>query len=196
MVAGLLLTGGSSRRMGRDKAELVVAGERLADRSARVLSAVCDPALEVGPGVSALDGVVDDASAAGAPRAGPLAALVAGADALRARAYSGAVVLLGVDLPFVSEPLLRLVANHPSTDTVVPVAGGMRQSCCARYAPDALATAADLLGRGERALHALLSAVPVVDISEAEWQAVAPSDALADLDTPEDLVRYGVDGAQ
>ncbi len=191
MAAGLLLTGGSSRRMGRDKAELVVAGERLADRSARVLAAVCDPVLEVGPGRSPLDGVVDDH-----PRAGPLAALVTGADALRARTYSGSVVLLGVDLPFASEPLLRLVANHPASATVVPVAGGMRQSCCARYAPEALATAADLVERGERALHALLSAVPVVDITEEEWQAVAPSDALTDLDTPDDLVRYGVGGAQ
>jgi hypothetical protein len=42
-------------------------------------------------------------------------------------------------------------------------------------------------------MHALLSAVPVVEISEAEWRAVAPADALADLDTPEDLARYGID---
>jgi molybdenum cofactor guanylyltransferase len=195
MVAGLLLTGGSSRRMGRDKAELVIAGERLADRAARVLSAACDPVLEVGPGRSWLD-AVDDESAAGAGRAGPLAALATGTDVLRAREYEGAVVLFGVDLPFATEQLLRFVANHPATDTVVPVAEGVRQSCCARYAPDALATAAEFVERGERALHALLSAVPVVEISEEEWRAVAPADALADLDTPEDLVRYRVQGTQ
>jgi molybdopterin-guanine dinucleotide biosynthesis protein A len=191
MAAGLLLTGGSSRRMGRDKAELVIAGERLADRSARVLASVCDPVLEVGPGRSTIDAVVDDEA-----RAGPLAALVTGAAALHARGYEGAVVLLGVDLPFASESLLRLVANHPVPDTVVPVSGGMRQSCCARYASGALETAAELVELGERALHVLLSAVPVVEIVEEEWRAVAPADALADLDTPEDLVRYGVDGAQ
>jgi molybdopterin-guanine dinucleotide biosynthesis protein A len=115
---------------------------------------------------------------------------------LRAREYEGAVVLFGVDLPFATEQLLRFVANHPATDTVVPVAEGVRQSCCARYAPDALATAAEFVERGERALHALLSAVPVVEISEEEWRAVAPADALADLDTPEDLVRYRVQGTQ
>jgi molybdenum cofactor guanylyltransferase len=196
MVAGLLLTGGSSRRMGRDKAELVIAGERLADRAARVLSAACDPVVEVGPGRSSLDTVVDDESAAGTGRAGPLAALATGTDVLRAREYEGAVVLFGVDLPFATEQLLRFVANHPATDTVVPVAEGVRQSCCARYAPDALATAAEFVERGERALHALLSAVPVVEISEEEWRAVAPADALADLDTPEDLVRYRVQGTQ
>jgi molybdopterin-guanine dinucleotide biosynthesis protein A len=187
VVAGILLTGGSSRRMGHDKADLVVAGERLADRAARVLTAVCDPVLEVGPGRSSLDAIGD-----AEPRAGPLAALVTGADALRARGYDDAVLLLGVDLPFVTEPLLRLIVDHPAVETVAPVADGMRQSCCARYAPVALDTATHLVARGERALHTLLSAVLVVEITESEWHAVAPADALADLDTPEDLARHGV----
>jgi molybdopterin-guanine dinucleotide biosynthesis protein A len=176
--------------MGRDKADLVVGGERLADRTARVLTAVCAPVLEVGPGRSPLDAVRDE------PRAGPLAALVTGAEALRARGHDGAVLLLGVDLPFVGAPLLELLANHPAAETVIPVSGGMLQSCCARYAPEALVTAAELVEQGERALHTLLSAVPVAEISEAEWRTVAPADALADLDTPEDLARHGVEGRQ
>lgn len=189
MVAGLLLTGGASRRMGRDKAELVVAGERLVDRAARVLTAVCDAVLEVGPGRSSLVAVPDDS-----PGAGPLAALVSGTAALRADGHDGPVVLLGVDLPFVDVPLLELLARHPSTDTVVPVADGVRQSCCARYAPDALDTATELVDQGERALHALLATVPVVEVPEAEWRAVAHPDALADLDTPDDLDRRGLGG--
>jgi molybdopterin-guanine dinucleotide biosynthesis protein A len=174
--------------MGRDKAEIVVAGERLADRAARVLPTVCDPVLEIGPGRSVLETVGDDD-----PRAGPLAALVTGARALRTRGYEGAVLLLAVDLPFVDTRLLELLVNHPAADSVVPIAGGMRQSCCARYAPAALTAADDLVERGERAMHTLLSAVPVVEITEPEWRAVAPADALADLDTPEDLARHGVD---
>jgi molybdopterin-guanine dinucleotide biosynthesis protein A len=174
--------------MGRDKAELLVAGERLADRAARVLQAVCDPVLEIGPGRSALEAVGDDD-----PHTGPLAALVTGAGALRTRGYEGPVLLLAVDLPFVGTQLLELLVKHPSADSVVPLAGRMRQSCCARYAPAALAAAADLVERGERAMHALLSAVPVVEITEPEWRAVAPAEALADLDTPEDLARHRVD---
>ena len=60
MVAGLLLTGGSSRRMGRDKAELVVAGERLADHAARELTGACEPVLEIGPGRSELEAFADE----------------------------------------------------------------------------------------------------------------------------------------
>jgi molybdopterin-guanine dinucleotide biosynthesis protein A len=174
--------------MGRDKAELIVAGERLADRAARVLQTVCDPVLEIGPGRSALETIGDDD-----PHTGPLAALVTGAGALRTRGYEGAVLLLAVDLPFVDARLLELLVNHPAADSVVPLAGGVRQSCCARYAPDALAAAADFVERGERAMHALLSSVPVVEITEPEWHTVASPDALADLDTPEDLARHGVD---
>ena len=175
--------------MGRDKADLVVAGERLADRAARVLSAVCDPALEVGPGRSRLRAVPDDS-----PFGGPLAALVTGATALRAEGNDGPVLLLAVDLPFVTPSLLELLARHPSAATVAPIAAGVRQSCCARYSPDSLDLAADLVERGERALHSLLAAVPVVDIPEPEWRTVAPADALADLDTPEDLDRHGLGG--
>jgi molybdopterin-guanine dinucleotide biosynthesis protein A len=177
--------------MGRDKADLVVAGERLADRGARVLSAVCHPVLEVGPGHSPLDAVGDEQ-----PGAGPLAALVAGAAALQTRGHDGEVVLLGVDLPFVEVPLLELLARQSAAETVVPFADGRRQPCCARYAPAALDTAARLVARGERSLQGLLAAVPVVELAEAEWRVVAPARAFADLDTPEDLARHGVEDQQ
>ena len=47
-VPGILLTGGASSRMGRDKATLVINGEMLAARGARILQSVCDPVLEAG----------------------------------------------------------------------------------------------------------------------------------------------------
>ncbi|MST35182.1 NTP transferase domain-containing protein, partial [Acidimicrobiaceae bacterium USS-CC1] len=53
-VAALLLTGGRSRRMGRDKAALVVGGRTLAQRTADLLrrAGLGGPLLELGPGVS------------------------------------------------------------------------------------------------------------------------------------------------
>ncbi|MGH8991628.1 MAG: molybdenum cofactor guanylyltransferase, partial [Acidimicrobiia bacterium] len=121
-VAGLLLTGGASRRMGRDKALLEVAGRGLAERGASVLAAVCDPVLEVGPGVSGLPAVREEP-----PGEGPLAALGAGAAELSRRGHGGAVIVLAVDMPFVGAALLRLLADRPGPATAVPRAGGQPQ---------------------------------------------------------------------
>ena len=41
--AGVILTGGDSRRMGRDKATLPIAGVPMAARIARALAAALDP---------------------------------------------------------------------------------------------------------------------------------------------------------
>ena len=110
-VAGLLLTGGASSRMGVAKTEIRRDGHRLADRAATVLAQVCDPVLEVGPGASALDHVVEPHAGSG-----PLVALVAGAGALRERGHDGALLLLAVDLPFVEPPLLARIARHPPVE--------------------------------------------------------------------------------
>jgi molybdenum cofactor guanylyltransferase len=180
---GIVLTGGASRRMGNDKARIVWRGETLAARAARVLAAVCDPVLEVGPGLTDLPSVREDP-----PGAGPLAALVAAADALET---AGPVVLLACDMPFVEEPVLRLLADHAGAATVIPVAAGRLQLACARYGPNAIARARDALARGETALRAAVDA-DHEELAEEQWVVVGGPDAFADLDTPGDLDRLGL----
>src|SRR5919206_1287305 len=125
-IAGLLLTGGASRRMGTDKALIEVDGRRLVDRAAAVLAAVADPVIEVGPGWSGLPAVREDP-----PGSGPLAALGAGAAALRAHGHDGCTLVLAVDMPWVTVELLRLLAERPGPMTAVPRAGGHPQPMCA-----------------------------------------------------------------
>ena len=181
--AGVLLTGGSSRRLGFDKATVIVGDETVAERAARVLSAVCSPVVEVGPGRSALRAVRESP-----PGAGPLAGLVAGADALGA----DSIVLLGCDLVRVDRPILALLAHWDGAPSAVPTVDGMPQLVCARYGSDALAAARVLLAAGERSLRALLEAVPIDLVPESRWSTVAGADAFDDLDTPEDLARLGL----
>jgi molybdopterin-guanine dinucleotide biosynthesis protein A len=145
MAAGLLLTGGTSRRMGTDKALIEVAGERLADRAARVLGAVCSPVLEVGPGHSDLDAVREDP-----PGEGPLAAIAAGGTALRCSGHRGPAIVLAVDMPLVTEELLRFLEGWPGEATVVPFVGGEPQPVCARYSGEALLRADEAVRAGER----------------------------------------------
>jgi molybdopterin-guanine dinucleotide biosynthesis protein A len=186
-VAGLLLTGGSSRRLGVDKAALLIEGERLADRVARALVAAVAPVVEVGPGYTSLPSVREDPAGDG-----PLAALVAGADALLAHGEPTPVVVLAVDLPFVDADVVGWLAAHPSTESVVPVVEGRVQPLCARYSVAALTTARELVASGERSMRALLDAVPVHDAPAEEWSAIATERTFHDVDTTDDLGTLGL----
>jgi molybdopterin-guanine dinucleotide biosynthesis protein A len=181
--AGVLLTGGSSRRLGFDKAVVRIGTETLAERAARVLGSVCSPIVEVGPGRSGARAVREKPVGSG-----PLAALVAGADALGA----ASVVLLGCDLVRIERPLLALLAGWDGAASAVPIVGGMPQLVCARYGADALEAARGLLAVGEGSLRALLDAVAVDLVPETRWGAVADAETFADLDTPDDLARLGL----
>src|SRR5664279_5788844 len=165
--------------MGVPKATLIVDGETIAARAARTLERVCDPVVEVGPGYSSLRRVDEDP-----PGRGPLAALVAGADAVGG---PGPVILLACDLPFVTEALLARLAGWEGTGTVVPVdRAGMLQPVCARYSDGALARARLLVAGGERSLRSVLRDEDVVRLAGVDAQE------LAAVDTPEDAQRWGI----
>ncbi len=187
-VAGLLFTGGGSRRLGVDKATLVVDGRTLADRGASLLGEECDPVIEVGPGRSHLPVVREDP-----PGAGPLAALAAGGVALAARGHDGASLVLAVDLPRMTASLLRFLRDWPGAPTVVPSVEGRVQPVCARYGADALVAAGSLVAAGVTSLRDLLDVVDHDVLDEAVWSPVAGADVLGDVDTPADAERLGVD---
>jgi molybdopterin-guanine dinucleotide biosynthesis protein A len=187
-VAGLLLTGGASRRLGVDKATLRFEGETLAARAARVLVDVCAPVFEVGPGVTDLP-TVDE----GTRRLGPLVAMAAGGDALRARGHAGSSIVLAVDLPRIDARLLELLRDWPGAPTVVPDVDGRLQTACGRYGGDALLAARSLVDGGVRRLHDLLDVVDVDRIGADVWGAVATPSTFADVDTMDDAARLGVE---
>lgn len=182
--AALLLTGGASRRMGRDKAALVVPGRDtpLAAATAALLLTVADPVFEVGPGHTALPRIGEHP-----PGRGPLAAMAAGAAVLDP---GSAALVVATDLPHLTASFLRRLADYPvptPEHCVVPYDGnGRPQPLCARYSPAALALAAELTAAGFRAMHALLDRVPVA--------ALAAGDDVRDIDTPADLAALARPG--
>jgi molybdopterin-guanine dinucleotide biosynthesis protein A len=190
-LAGILLTGGASRRLGTDKAALVAdpaVGETLAARATRILRQVCGgPVLEAGDGVSGLPAVREE------PRgAGPLAALAAAGAELRARGHHGPALLLAVDMPRVDTALLELLGAWAGAPTVVPRAGGHLQPVCARYGAEAMLAAESLVVAGLRPFRDLLEVVDHDVVDEAVWSAVAGHDPFADVDTPGDAARLGI----
>lgn len=172
--------------MGSDKALLEVDGHRMVDRAAAALTAVAAPVVEVGPGWSSLRAVREDP-----PGSGPLAAVSAGAAALRAAGHDGAVVVLAVDMPRVTVEVLRLLAERPGPPTAVPRADGHPQVLCARYGPETLAEVDRLLARGGKSLRLLVEELAgrgeATWVEPEEWRRVADPGVFSDVDTPEDL---------
>jgi len=186
-VAAILLNGGSSRRMGRDKSQLIVDGSTLALRTASLLLAVVDIAVEVGPGASGLAATLEDS-----PGDGPLAGVAAGCRALREMGHEGGALVVACDMPFLSSGLLRHLAEWDSEGSVVPVVRGIAQPLCARWGERDLDAAAAHYRRGERSLRFLTGRPGVVLIEETQWRGFATEKEFSDVDSPEDLLRLGL----
>lgn len=187
--AGLVLTGGASRRMGHPKATLVVDGVANVARVVQALATVATPVIEVGPGHSGLPAVLEDP-----PGQGPLVAVATGWRALRDQGHPGPVLVLACDLPLVDETVLRRLAEWPGRGSVVPVLAGRAQPLCARWSASDLDAALELAASGQRSLRGLLERPGVAFPTEAEW-APPGTDArrvLADVDRPEDLAELGL----
>jgi molybdopterin-guanine dinucleotide biosynthesis protein A len=198
---GVVLAGGASRRMGRDKAALAVDGETLAARAARRLLVVC-PRVAIADGgrglVPGLPCLPD------APGAGPAAGILGAA-----REWPGhPLLVLACDLPRVSEALLReLVRLLPVTpvtaggeagaaadpDWVVPRWERGLEPLCALYRPAALAALAAAVERGIAAPHRLAEAAGLrVRFLEGERlrRCGHPADLFLNLNTAHDLEHW------
>lgn len=164
---GAVLTGGASRRMGRDKAGLPIGGVPMALRVAAALRGAGAAAVAlVGrpvPGVSDA-GPGAEHVADLHPGAGPLGGV------LTALTWAGArtVVVAPCDLvaPDPDALALLVAALDPSTNAVAPplaAVAGPRDPLPLALGPDAAAVLAAAFAAGERALHRALGPLAPVD---------------------------------
>lgn len=134
-VAGALLLGGASSRMGRDKAQLSLDGESLAARSARLLARCFQEVLLVGgpPGAAFCAPparLVDDPPGPRCPLRGLVGALAA--------AQAPRVVVIATDLPGLCDALPLALSAWPDADAVIPRRGGRPEPLCALWQRDAV----------------------------------------------------------
>ncbi|MGH9120481.1 MAG: NTP transferase domain-containing protein [Acidimicrobiales bacterium] len=178
----MVLTGGASRRMGRDKMMIPVAGVPCAGVVAAAAKAVADPCVEVGPGYTGLARVVE-----GEPGRGPLAAIAAGWEALQKGGHRGPVLVLAGDLPLVRPELRDWLAVQAGDGSVVPVVGERRQPLLARWSAAALDAAVQAVTDGVAPVggHPLLAR----EVQPGEWGEVVGGDSFCDMDTPADVSR-------
>ena len=181
-VQGVVLAGGLSTRMGRDKARIRLDGEFLYVRAARCLIEVgCDRVVVVAR--SDLETHADisdfwrDLHGGQGPLDGLLTALT--------NSTAPMVSVLAVDLPGVTGEVLRrtreALAENLDLDAVVLRGGKGRQALAAswRRVPT-LERIQPLFASGERSLHRILESLVVQDV-------IVGDEVLVNVNTPEEL---------
>ena len=175
----MILTGGASRRMGRNKLHLEIDGETILARVRQSVSTACDETILVGAG-----GVPDTRPG----KLGPLAGLEAG---LAAASHPLVFVAAG-DMPFLNVALIehltsRLRNSGPSA--VVPRHGGRPHPLCAAYRRDLLPEVSNALDGGVRAVKEFLDGLDGVEYVERLAGFGDPEVLLMNVNSPRDLER-------
>lgn len=186
-VVGVVLAGGASRRMGRDKAALLIGGEPLLRRAVERLRLALAEVMVVGG--SALAPLAPDTRivADGWPGRGPLGALATAFGATDA----DWVVMVACDMPFTQPALIREIARRAlaSHDLDAVALRGARglEPLHAAYSRACLPLALERLAGDDASLRGLLAAARVGEISAAEARLLDPAGRSAfNANTPEE----------
>lgn len=186
-VSVAVLAGGPGRRIGGDKAEILLCGERLVDRAVRRLRWLSDDLLVVLREDQRLE-------VAGArlvrdilPEAGALAGMGAALQAAR----HGWVFVTACDMPFVQRPLVeRLLAETfgDACDLAVPRLAIGLEPLHAFYHRRCLPAILSALAEGRRRANAFYGAVRPCYLEEEAVLAYDPARrSFFNINTPDDL---------
>ena len=181
VVAGAVLCGGASRRMGVDKATLLVQGEPMAVRVARALElGGCRPVYAVGGGADlhraiGLPGVADEHPGEG-PLGGVITALA------HQHGDVTAVFVVACDLPELQPDTVRRVLDGLGGHEVVMAWTDRMEPLCAVWRVGVLAHLRAEFAQGRRSVHEAIAGLDVafVELDEA---------LLRNVNTPGDLDR-------
>jgi molybdopterin-guanine dinucleotide biosynthesis protein A len=187
-VAAFILAGGKSTRMGTDKAFVELKGRTLLDRILETSRSVTRNVAIIGSTskFSPYAPVIQDLF----PDCGPLAGIHAALQSSR----SDLNLILAVDLPFVTQPLLEFLlgkaAESTTTLITVPRTSQGWQPLCAVYRREFRQVAEDALRDGRYKIDPLFEpartqAIPEEDLRTAGFFA----EVFRNLNTPEDLVE-------
>lgn len=181
----VILTGGMSRRMGRDKATLPLGGDTMSQLLIKKYAAVGDVAVSVDragrfPHNGALE-LVDEH-----PGMGPINGIISAFSQTAATE----IFLTATDLPYGDVQLAQhLVSQLDGCDACVIKHNGRAEPLFAAYSRASLTAARECLESEERALKCVLEKLNIRYLSPSDLQAWDLERILLNINTPEQLQR-------
>ncbi len=185
-LSGIVLAGGKSQRLGRDKALLELEGRTLIAHVLDKLSSLCEELI-----VSANDvetyahlpaRIVPDV----VPGRGALSGIHAGLAAMR----NERAIVVACDMPFLNLPFLRyMVSIAPGYDVVVPRPGEDHEPLHAIYAARCVEPIAQLLATGPWRIIELYERVRVREVTAEEVRLFDADLSFFNVNTPEEWAK-------
>lgn len=186
-VIGAVLTGGSSRRMGRTKALIEVGGVAMGTLVAQALrDAGCSQVVAYGGDPDELAPLGLDVRPDRYPATGPLGGVLGLLESLAAEAPDAVVVVAACDLPSLRGDVLLVLVDALRADPAVEVAVARTsqiEPACAAWRVSTARRLRELYASGERALHSAIRQLEFVEVD------VDPA-ALVNINTPDQLGGY------
>ena len=191
-VLGLVLAGGKSRRMGSDKASLVIDGRTQLERAIGLLEAHLDEVF-----VSTRPGQDDDPLRKRFARIvdryddlGPVAGILSAMDERPEAAW----LVLACDLPNIDSTTIRFLLDAASADqpatAYTSVHDGLPEPLCAVYRPEARSVIESFVADGIKCPRKML-----INSSTCLLEQPSPG-ALHNINSPEDLAGMGIELAR
>lgn len=188
-ISAVVLAGGQSSRLGKDKSFLLIGGQPLVARTVHTLAQLSDDLLIVTnwpqryQPLALPARLVPDEQ----PGAGSLMGIYSG---LRAARYPQALVV-GCDMPFLNLALLtHMLLLAEGCDVVIPRVSGLLEPLHAVYGKTCLPAIARLMAQGRRQVIAFFHEVRVCYLEDDEVDRFDPDHlSFLNVNTEEDWVR-------
>ena len=190
---GVILAGGESRRMGRNKALMRLVDETLISRALKRLQSVTDEIIVISNSVDLYNDLGVRVYEDLVPKSGALGGVYTGLT----HAVNNTVVCVACDMPLLQPKLMTyLLSVLGEHDAVVPYTRELEdsnpklQTLCAVYTRRCNHTIRQMLEGGELRLHALCDRIKVRRVPPGEWREIDPEGlSFINVNTREDFEK-------
>jgi molybdopterin-guanine dinucleotide biosynthesis protein A len=189
-VTGIILAGGRSSRMGREKALLEAEGETLTERAIKTLSPLCSKIVISTNSAELFSSFNLNTVPDFTINLGPLAGI---ASALE-QSETESNIVIAVDMPGITTLFLAyLLECFPGYNGVVPVSDkGVIQPLCGVYSSSLLPSIKELLKSNRLAAAAITDLHGILKVHALPETPGYTKELFANLNTPDELERWGL----